>query len=151
MLGQPYVITFLKRKSESGVWIPYSNNHVTGHVVTLSLPSHVSGHVQSQVIPSHGFILLDCGAVTPQWCNQLQGSCTILPVLFWLVNRVVPLPLCYSDWLTESYHFPCVILIGQLDRTTLTCYSHWMLLLDVSQMFLSAVFHSTQQAALSLP
>src|SRR6266702_2348503 len=50
--------------------------------ITLSLPSHMSGHMQSQVISSHGFILLDCGAVTPQWCNRLQGSCTILPVLF---------------------------------------------------------------------
>src|SRR6266571_9340331 len=66
-------------------------------------------------------------------------------------GAVVPFSLCYSDWLTESYHFPCVILIGRLDRTTLTCYSHWMLLLDVSQMFLSAVLPSTQQAALTLP
>ncbi len=66
-------------------------------------------------------------------------------------GAVIPFSLGYSDWSTESYHFPCVILIGRLDHTTLTCYSHWTLFLDVSQMFLSAVFRSTQQAALSLP
>ncbi len=104
MSGRPYVITFLKRKSESGVWIPYSDDHMMGHVVSQCLSSHMSGHVQSQVIPPHGFILLDCRAVTPQWRNRLQGSRTILPVLFWLDDRVVPLPLCYSDWSTGSYH-----------------------------------------------
>ncbi len=59
-----------------------SQRLVTGHMVSLCSSSHVSGHVQSQVVPSHGFILLDCGAVTPQWHHQLQGSRTILPVLF---------------------------------------------------------------------
>ncbi len=62
--------------------------------------------MQSQVVPSHGFILLDYGAVTPQWRNQLQSSHTI-PSCYsdWLM-RIMPLPLCYSGWTTESYHFP---------------------------------------------
>ncbi len=47
-------------------------------------------------------------------------------------GAVVPFSQCYSDWSTELYHFPCVILIGQLDHATLTCYSHWTLFLDVS-------------------
>src|SRR6266571_243778 len=97
---------------------------MTGHVISLCLSSHVLGHVQSQVVPSHGFILLDCGAVTPQWRNRLWGSRTI--------------PSCYSDWLMRIMLLPL-------------CYSHWTLFLDVSGMFLSAVFHSTPQVALSLP